>query len=97
MLRSQVGIPAWDYDINHPKLETIFAIQTAGQWVTCFAYNIKNRILQNILSHTYSYSNRGSNGQGSLPQLVRHPSKESKAEETRKKRKMIKIKKNLSE
>ena len=30
---------------------------------------------------------------GSLPQLVRHPSKESKAEETHKKGKMITIKK----
>ena len=31
--------------------------------------------------------------QGSLPQLVRHPFKESKAEETRKKEKMTTIKK----
>ena len=40
-LRSQVQIPARDYDIDRSEVKYFVAIQIAGRRVTCVAYDIE--------------------------------------------------------
>ena len=82
MLRSQVQISARDFDIDHPKLKT-------ESYETYSHTPIADTLQQPAAEGQMVEATSPSLELGSLPQLVRHPSKESKAEKNQQRRQMI--------